>query len=246
MFLKSLLLLPLLAATILPARAQKPQSVKMELRLLAFGPELPQVDCYAQDPAAPDTAASVEAPIRTYLNHQFATVPLTSRRVVFTEKPDRASLTREGETLIDTTLPEGVRSAILLVVPGKPGDKAKFRAVVIDDSKKAFPAGSYHATNLSAIPIRLMLEKEAFDFPAGKVLLIEKPPFHEGNMSSMRTFAFQNDAWKPISTGLWARPVETRGVLVFYQDPAAGTIQLRAYDDIAPREPAPKETPATP
>lgn len=218
----------------------------MELRLLAFGPELPPTDCFAQDPAAPDTAVSVEAPIRTYLNHQFATVPLTSRRVVFTEKPDRASLTRDGETLIDATLPEGVRSAILLVVPGKAGDKAKFRAVIIDDSKKAFPAGSYHANNLSAIPIRLMLEKEVFDFPAGKVQLIEKPPFHEGNMSSMRTFAFQDNAWKPVSTGLWARPVETRGVLMFYQDPAAGNVQLRAYDDIAPREPVEKGATATP
>jgi hypothetical protein len=246
MFLKSLLLLPLLAIPVLPARAQKPPSVKMELRLLAFGPELPPTDCFAQDPAAPETAISVEAPIRTYLNHQFSTVSLTSRRVVFTEKPDRASLTRDGETLIDATLPEGVRSAILLVVPGKPGDKAKFRAVIIDDSEKAFPVGSYHATNLSAIPIRLVLEKKTFDFPAGKVLLIEKPPFHEGNMSSMRTFAFQDNAWKPVSTGLWARPVETRGVLVFYQDPGAGTIQLRAYDDIAPRAPAAKETTATP
>ncbi len=212
---------------------------KVELRLLAFGTELRTDECFAHDPAAAPTAASVEAPIQTYLNDQFATVLLTSPKVVFTSKPERESLTREDEILLDVTLPKGVKSALLLVVPGLTGDKAKFRAVVIDDSKEAFPAGSYHATNMSKVPIRLMLEKTSYDFPPGKVLLIENPPTHDGHLSAMRTFAFKDNVWGPISTGLWPKPVETRGVLIFYQDPKRGNIQLRAFDDVAPRAPLP-------
>lgn len=232
------------AAVSLNVSAQDHAPVKVELRLLAFTSDLQQAECFAQDPLADPTAASIETPIKTYLNHQFSTISLKSKKVVFTSKPDRASLTREGETLLETTLPDGVTSAILLVVPGKPGDKAKCRALIINDSKKAFPAGSYHATNMSSSQVRLTLEQTNFDFNPAQVIVIEKPPTRDGRMSSMKTFVVKGKELKPVSTGLWPCPEKTRGLLVFFQDPISGNIQLRAFDDVAPR--TPQETATVP
>lgn len=226
-----------LSASLAVASAQeKPVAAAVEIRMLAFGPEQQRTEAYAQDPLAKEGAASVAAPIKTYLNHQFATIQLSSRKLAFTTKPDRASLTRDGETIATVTLPEKVNSAILVFLPGK--DKGTSRIMAIDDSKGAFPAGSFHVSNLSAVPVRLMLEQKTYELPGGSVTVIQDPPVREGQMSGMRAFAQQGGNWNPVATGLWPHPGRSRGVKIIYQDPATGQIQLSAFDDVPPREAA--------
>ncbi|MEO7100117.1 MAG: hypothetical protein ABI162_12200 [Luteolibacter sp.] len=237
---KPLLAVAVLGAVINSLSAQAPPALRAEIRMLAFTPDLQHAESYVQDPAAEPTATSVAAPIKSYLNHEFSTVVQKSRKMVFTTKPDRASLTREGETIGEVTLPEGMESAILLFLPGKPGDKTLCKILAINDSKRAFPAGSYNATNLSPLPIRLMLEQKNFDFKPGGTLLIENPPVREGGQSGMRTFAFKDNVWKAIASSLWTPPGEGRRVLVLFQDPVSGDVQLRAFDDDPPRAPAAK------
>ncbi len=224
-----------LLSAVCPLAAQETPAIRAEIRMLAFTSDLQHAEAYAQDPAGPDTAVAVKAPIKTYLNHQFSIIQFKSRKIVFTTKPDRASLTREGELIGEVTLPDDVNSAILLFLPSKAGGKSLCQIMAINDSKKAFPSGSYHATNLSALPIRLMLEKKNYDFKPGQEILIEDPPVREGRQSGMRTFAFKDNAWMPVATGLWPHPGDARGVLVLFQNPASGDVQLRAFDDDPPR-----------
>ncbi|MEY3896383.1 MAG: hypothetical protein RLZZ214_1903 [Verrucomicrobiota bacterium] len=225
----------------IPLAAQEAPLVKAEIRMLAFTPDLKQKEVYAQDPAAAATAASVRAPVKSYLNHEFSTVMLKGRKIVFTTKPDRASLTRDGECIGEATLPDGANSVILMFLPGKPGAKARCQVMAIPDSKRAFPAGSYHATNLSPLPVRVMLEQKVYDFKPGQVSLIENPPTGEGQQSAMRTFVFKDDAWKQVAAGFWPHPGDARGLLVLFQNSASGAVQLRGFDDIAPRAPLPEQ-----
>lgn len=234
---RKLISLWFLGAAILPLPAQEPPSIQVEIRTLAFSTGLQQPDAHAQDPAAGEAAASVAAPIKTYLNHQFVPIQLKSRKIAFTTKPDRASLTREGELIGEVTLPQDVSSAILLFLPGKPGGKAKCQILAIDDSKRAFPPGSYHATNLSSLPIRLMLERTSYEIKPGQRLVIDEPPMRDNGQAGMRTFAFRNNSWQPVATGLWQNPGDARSVLVLFQNPATGEVQLRAFDDDPPRTP---------
>jgi hypothetical protein len=217
----------------LSGQGGSPASVN--LRLIAFTPEFRNNEVYAQDPAADSNAASVPVKIKNSLNHEVAAVSLKTRKVVFTEKPDRASLTRDGEMIGEINLPARVNSAVLIFLPGKPGDKAKSQIMVVDDSGRAFPAGSYHVTNLSNLPVRLMLERKTYDFTPGKTVLIEDPPARENRMIGMRAFVFQDDKMIPVSTGLWPHPGRCRSVKVLFQDPVTGKIQLRSFDDVPSR-----------
>lgn len=243
MIWKILLLAVITQATAILAQAQGPG---VELRLLAFDPSLRQ-KVYAHDPLAPDAAASVPGDVKSYLNHQFMTVPLKSRKVVFTTKPDRGSLTRTEDLVAETALPDGVNSAILVFLPAPPNGKGTSQIMAINDAKRAFPAGSFHVSNLSPYPVRVMLETKGFNFNPGQAILIQDPPVREGMQSGMRTFAFKNEKWEPIATGLWPHPGETRSVMVLFKNPT-GEVQLRAFDDIRPRDPAaasaPTQTPA--
>lgn len=212
-------------------------ATQCEIRLLAFDPALEMNDVYAQDPAADENAASVPTPIKGYLNHEFATMVLKGRKIVFTTKSDRASLKRPEDLIASVTLPGKVTSALLLFLPPNPGSKAKSQIMVIDDSRRAFPSGSFHVTNLSPAPIRLMLEKKTFEFAPGKSTLIQDIPTRENHMTGMRAWANMNKQWKPVATSLWPHPGRNRSVIVSFLDPNTGNIEFRAFDDVPPRNP---------
>ncbi len=246
MIYKTLLTVAILGLIFYSAAAQEqPPAIRAEIRMLAFSPDLQEAEAYAQDPTAGDSAVSVPTPIKTYLNHQFYTIQLKTQKIIFTTKSDRGSLTREGEIIGEATLPVGLESAIILVLPGKPGAKTHCQLITVNDSKRSFPAGSIHMSNLSPLPIRLMLEEKNFDFKPGGEILIEDPPVREGRMTAMHTFAFSNNVWMSVSTGLWPHPGRARSLKVLFQDPASGSIQMRAFDDDPPREPAPTPKPGT-
>lgn len=235
MIRKTLTLAVISIAAVISLNAQVPAPLRVEIRMLAFSPDLQKKEAFAHDPVVDAATVGVPAPIKTYLNHQFSTVILKSRKIAFTTKRDRESLKTASDLIGEVTLPEGVNSAILLFLPGQAG---QCRIMAIDDSKRAFPAGSFHATNLSPLPVKLMLEQKAFDFKPGQVTLIEDPPVREGGQSGMRTFVFKDNAWAPIATGLWPHPGDARSLLVFFQNPTAGDVQLRSFEDVPPRAPA--------
>ena len=171
---------------------------------------------------------------------------LTGPRIVFTTTPDRGSLARPEELLGEAVLAPGVHSAILLCLPAAAGDNARFRLLAIDDSKRAFPAGTFRVSNLSPLPVRIVLEDKTFNFTPGEIQLITDPPVRDGNQSGMKAFAFQDNVWQRIGSGIWPHPGKNRVVQVLFTDPATGQVQLRAYDDVPPREPAAPAKPLEP
>jgi hypothetical protein len=232
----SLLIAALLAA--LPAAGQAPAAAPLELRLLAFNSTLGLDSAHAHDPATPG-APSAALPVKTYLNHEFSTLAPGGRRLAFTAKPDPGSLTRDGELLGEVTLAEGTRSAILLFLPTPPGGKSRFKILAVDDSPKAFPAGSFKVYNLSPEAVRIQLETRNFDFKPGAHALIADPPVGDNHHSAMRAFAFHNKQWQRVATGLWPPPGEARVLQILFLHPQTGQVQLRGFDDVPPRAPTP-------
>lgn len=236
--IRSSLLLLASALTATLGAQEKAATPPLELRLLAFNSSHGITEAHAHDPAKPG-GPSVPTPVKTYLNHEFVTVPATGRSLAFTTKPDPASLTRPGELLGEVTLPAGTRSAILLFLPTAPTSKARFKILPIDDSPKGFPVGSFQIFNLSQEAVRLQLESKNFDFKPGQSSLIEDPPVGENHHCAMRAFAFHKNKWQRVATSLWPPPGEARVLQILFQHPQTGQVQLRGFDDVPPRAPAP-------
>lgn len=226
-----------LSFLVLPLAAQQSSAVRIDLRLLAFSPLERVDDAYAHDPAAPDDAPAVEAPIKTYLNHEGAVMNLEGRNVVFTKSRERASIRRDEDVIARVTLPDGVRSAILLFLPGNGAAEGGPRVVTIPDSKQEFPAGSFRIANLSALPVQIRLEDKNYNFQPGQTRIIDDAPMRENSHSGMQAFAFVDNEPRRIASGLWPDPGDRRVVQVLYQHPQSGQVQLKAFDDIPPREP---------
>lgn len=223
--------------------AQESKTRAVNLRLLSFTGDPTLKDVFVQDPAAAPATASVPAKVQSYLNREGPALNLFGNSVAFTLKAERDSLTRKGELVAKVDLPAAIRSAILVFLPAAPGGETSHRIFVIDDSAKAFPAGSFHVTNLSAIPVKITLEKQPYDFKPGATVVIEKPPMAENQHAHMQAFAFTGGEWRAIGTGLWPSPGDARGVQLLYQEPTSGQVELRAFDDVPVRPPAPAPRP---
>jgi len=222
---------------------QESKTRQVSLRLLSFSGDPSLGEVFVQDPAADPALPAVASKVQSYLNREGPSLNLFGNTVAFTRKQDRDSMKRPGELLAKLELAPGLRSAILVFLPAQPGGEAAYRIFVIDDSPKSFPAGSFHVTNLSPVPVKILLEKQPYDFKPGATVVIEKPPMAENQHAHMQAFAYVSNEWRSIGTGLWPNPGDARGVQLLYQDPASGQVQLRAYDDVPVRPPAPAPRP---
>ena len=225
---------------VLGAQSAEPQGSSVRLRLLAFQPGQATDQVFLHDPAmsgAAEPVMGVQAPMKSYLNHESVAFVAKSRRVVLTKAADPSSLPQPGQLLGEATLPAGLRSAVLLCLPDATDAKTPFRVMVIDDSKKAFPPGSYRVSNLSPSPVRIELEKRPWVIQPGATEMIVDPPVRHGNLSGMRAFVREGDQWRRIASGIWPHPGDERVIQLLYYHPVARQVQLRAFDDIPPREP---------
>src|SRR5690606_19592775 len=109
-----------------------------------------------------------------------------------------------------------LRSVILLMVPGtgKPGDPP-FRVFPIEDTKRAFPAGSMKVLNMSPTEVMFEIEDQKYHFKSGSTQLLDDLPETENMLMSVRAFCrigTGNAAkdWKRIEASRWPHPERKR------------------------------------
>ena len=162
----SLLLAGILFCLLTPLPAQDkapPPARRIALRLLAIDAQVLHGDVCLRDPAAPAAHPAVRSPVKGYLNHENAVLALYGGSILVTRAPAETGAPAPVEPLATVSIPADVRSAIVLFLPS-PRRPGKIDAMVIDDSIKAFPRGSYHTVNWSARAMRVQLESKSFDF----------------------------------------------------------------------------------
>ena len=186
-----------------------------------------------------EQSAGIPLNVKTFLNHEADLVPANMRKFVLTTDSDTSSVNVPEKLVAQVTLPQGLQSAILLFVPGS-GQQGEppFRVLAIDDSRKAFPAGSIKVLNMAPTEVMFELEKEKFLFKPGQTQLIKEVPFNEAGLTGMRAFcriAEGNAAssWKRIASSQWAPPGKKRVFQVLFLDPRSKEVQLRGFTDIA-------------
>jgi hypothetical protein len=230
--MKSLSLLALAAALLpsLPAPAAAQQQQEVQVRSLAFQPDFP-VELHAHEPGGSQTAGIVE--IKSFLNHEINVLKPKGPGVVFTRKSNPASATNLEEVIGKVDFPAGTKSCILLFLP-QTGETTNFRSriLAIDDSAKAFPAGSFKIANFTTVPVKIELDKLTYEIPAGETKLLSNIPFGESQTISMHAYTKQGEEWDLISTGIWTNPGTRRVLEVLTEDPANKQIELKGIRDV--------------
>jgi hypothetical protein len=229
---KNLILYAAFAALMLILDGTSIKAADISIRLLAFQTNDAIGEVYVHDPAAEKDAPPVKTRIKSYLNHEFSVISLKGRNLLITtgSAPD-------SESLGSFAVPADSRSLMLLFLPTGNGNGERFRILPIDDSPEKFPSGSFRVLNFSDVPVRLMLEKKGYEIASGKSELITDPPARTGNLTGMNAYVLlQEDEWKRIGSGVWPLPGQNRVLQILFREPNSGIVQLRAFDDVPPRE----------
>jgi hypothetical protein len=228
-FFFSLFSIALLPLSLVSAQNAVPGARQVQLRLLSFYSESAMPELYAHNAQNPDKGVGILTPLKNYLNHESVTVSLTSDSMLFTAS---AQAPKPDQVLAKVTLPAKGTQFMLVFFPGE--TKGSFRVMALDDSRKAFPLGSFRVMNLARSNVRLTLETTNYDFTPGKEIIIEDPPVKDNNHSGMYCFAQISGKWERIGSGLWPHPGTKRDVQFFFENPQTKLIELRGFRDISP------------
>jgi hypothetical protein len=205
----------------LPASAQR----EVRIRGLALQPGVP-AELRAGDAAGKGPAGVVK--VKSFLNHEFDTLKLKGDKLKFTAAADDGPAVEIGACEI----PAKVASVILVFMPDAPESKT-CKVVVVEDSAKAFPPGSYKIANLSEVAVKIELEKKEFEFKAGDIGLIEDPPVGANQASGMKGYSQKEGEWQVFVSSLWPHPGGKRVLQLITANPATGQLEMRGVRDIA-------------
>ncbi len=211
------------------------------LRLLAFDNSVVRDGAHAFDPAAGD-APGVPAPIKGFLNHETVTLTVAGPEVLFSTAGKSEDAAKPESMIAKAKLPGSGKRFILIFLPGPAGNAP---VLVIDDTVRGFPLGSYRVFNLSRKPVRLTLERKPYEYAPGKGGIIEDPPVQANQHSAMYAFTQSDGKWQRVGSGLWPHPGTRRSIQIFFDNPQSGRTELRGFRDIAPPRPG-EQAPVTP
>jgi hypothetical protein len=219
-------LLPLLGSVFslffaLPSSAQR----EVRVRGLALQPGVPE-ELQAGNAAGKGPVGVVK--VKSFLNHEFDTLKLEGNQLNFTA----VAAGGPAEEIGSCEIPAKAASVILVFLPVAPDSKT-CRIVVVEDSAKAFPPGSYKIANLSEFPMKIELEKKEFEFKAGEIRSIEDPPVGANQASGMRGFSQREGEWQAFVSSIWPHPGGKRVLQLVTANPATGQLEMRGVRDIA-------------
>ena len=192
--MKTLTFLPAFALSCFSLIAGALGQQEVRVRALCFRGDFPP-ELHAHHPTGADTAGLLS--IKSYLNHESNLLKFEGDKLAFTRKSDPSSATDFDERLGELEVPTGVKSLILLFLPDEAEPKSpKSKVVAIDDSVASFPAGSFKVANYSSLPVKIELEKVAFEIPPGESKVIDKPKFNESQAATMFAYCKRDDEWR--------------------------------------------------
>jgi hypothetical protein len=206
----------------------------LKIRSLSFQLDTPPTDVFAHDPALGGKIPGVKIDMKSYLNHEFNLQPSHPENLVFTKSADATSIKDAASIVAKAKVPANLKSGIFMFLPGsgKAGDPA-FRVLVIEDSKQAFPPGSFKVMNLSPHRVRIQLENQNYPFASGETKVIEDPPVGANNASGMKAFASINNQEVRIAATLWPHPGTKRSLQVMFLNPKSQQVEIRGIRDVA-------------
>lgn len=219
-----------------PATPAAEDQPGLKIRGLSFLVDDPTA-IFAHDPAATKAGPGVKFDIKSYLNHEYSTVPATGDTIVFTKSAEVASVKDPASIVARAKMPANFKKGIFIFLPGtgKAGDPT-YRVMAIDDAVRVFPRGSVKVINISPTPVKITLEKEEYTFKPGETKLIENPPVDADNSSAMTAFQFKDNQWQRFAAGVWPHPGQKRVIELIFENPASKRTELQGIRDVAVRD----------
>lgn len=180
MFHQSFLSIVAIAGLSLAAHAQeKGKPVPVQIRAVLHDPANPAANLFYSD----KTGAVVQLDFRPKdLTDPLLMLPANGSLVLY----DKAAIdpgNPAASLAASARLPAGIKRAIIVVLPARPGAKPAYRLLVIDDSVDAFPGGESLVLSLIGVETAIQAGEHKLPVHPGKITRV--PPVRKVNEFNM-------------------------------------------------------------
>jgi hypothetical protein len=139
---------------------------------------------------------------------------------------------------------EGIRKAVVVLLPTTTNDKASYSSMVFDHDLRDFPLGVYRIVNLASKPIRGAVGSAVVKTKPGGIanLKLDGEP---GSVVPVRFEYYENKRWNRLTETRAAIRDDRRWLMFVYQDPRSGRMNIRSIPDRT-RMPSSPDDPGAP
>lgn len=224
------LIFPTIAALVLAVPSAALAGFRpVAVRALTMTAGFPVAGVYAHSPGSKDPGVKLK--VKNFLNHEFDAIEVAGNNLVLTSKAEPSSIADKAAVIGEITVPAGLKSAILLFLPGKTMGTGTVRMVA--DGKSDFPPGAILFVNATRSDLRMEIEGKPFEAKAGENLVIRDQPIADNQSSNVKAFIMVGGKWVQFSSAIWPHPGKKRVLKVAAESSQAGKIELRDIKDIS-------------
>ncbi|MCH7228716.1 hypothetical protein [Haloferula sp. A504] len=166
--------------------------VPLKFRAVLHDPVNPVANLFYAEPSGERVPLSFRPKA---LTETLLSPPINGRLVLF----DNATVDPENPMAgmaASVRIPERIRQAIVVVMPGPPDQGPPYRMLVIDDSRNAFPPGESRVLPLVGVEIGVQAGEHRLSVRPGKITRV--PPVkkvNEFNMAQTNFFYKRGESW---------------------------------------------------
>lgn len=147
-----------------------------------------------------------------------------------------------GETIYPiiarAKIPASIKQPIALLLPAAPDAKLPYLTLIVDQSKRDFPMGSYKLINLAPHGIRAAVGKSRLEAKPGGIKLL-KPTEKPGSMVQVLFQYHDGQRWRKMTETRWAIRKDRRSLVCAYLDPRDKRMKMRSIPARIPAPPVP-------
>lgn len=212
----------LLAATLIPIRAQDPKPRTLSARILCLQHQQ-DIDSVRFGPGPEKLGEPQRLHIGDY-SLPFPVEILDQTLHVFKDSSEA-----EAKPIATTNIPADATAVTLLFVPGT---DTPYRIFPIPDASTNFKADQTRFLNLAPIPVRFRIEDQLIDLPPGKMETLGTLPKRDPhNMANVAMASLIEQEWKVVSQTQWHFVAGNRLLILVYFRPGTQRLVSVSFKD---------------
>lgn len=223
-----------LAAVSLPFCLQAQQGAAMfPIRAVLHDPVNPAAELYLPDQTGQIVKLKLVA---EGLSEQQIAVPVNGSLVLY----NKAVVDRQNPAAslaASARITDGMKRALVVVVPNKAGASPAYRMLLIDDSPGAFPGGESRVVNMAGFDAALEAGEHKLPLKSAQITRVpEVTKCDEFNMAQTNFYFKDGEAWTPFTERRLQYLKEFRRIFLVYLTPGSTQPFVTTIVDTIPAE----------
>lgn len=203
-------------------------STKLKIRAVLHNPTNPYAELYV-----PGAAGTMERLNLAMEGLTAAQVAVTRNGVLSLYSSATVDPAKPLDKLAATgTVPQGVKQAIVLILPAAPGAKLPYQLMILNDSLAAFPKGESRVVNMTRLPLAIRAGEHAKEVPPAKITTVPQVT-KVNDLNQAQTTFYRRDGkqWILLSERPTQYTADVRNIFLMFLLPNIEEPQIRTLID---------------